>query len=149
MSSNLIPLSSSPAIFLDHELLDFSLQMTAKGSAMRGDEERQESMVMLASLDDRVPADHPLRPIRRMVDQALSAMSPLLASLYAERGRVLHLHHSQPPPLSGAASLVAATKRRMRDGPQESVRHPLQASRPDLRRAIFSGPRRARSPEAG
>lgn len=101
MSSNLIPLSSSPAIFLDHELLDFSLQMTAKGSAMRGDEERQESMVMLASLDDRVPADHPLRPIRRMVDQALSAMSPLLASLYAERGRV-----SIPPEYLLRAQLI-------------------------------------------
>jgi transposase len=42
---------------------------------------------MLASADDRVPPDHPLRSIRKMVDEALSSMSPLLTSLYAERGR--------------------------------------------------------------
>ena len=55
---------------------------------MRGDEERQEGMVMLASADDRVPPDHPLRAIRKMVDEALREMSPLLTCLYAERGRV-------------------------------------------------------------
>ena len=43
---------------------------------MRGDEERQEGMVMPASLDDRVPTDHPLRPIRRMVDKALFPDEP-------------------------------------------------------------------------
>ncbi|NLE74542.1 MAG: transposase, partial [Actinobacteria bacterium] len=68
---------------------------------MRGDEERQESMVMLASLDDRVPADHPLRSIRRMVDRALSEMSPLLTTLYAERGRV-----SIPPEYLLRAQLI-------------------------------------------
>lgn len=30
----------------------------------------------------------PLRPIGRMVDRALAEMSPLLATLYAERGRI-------------------------------------------------------------
>ena len=55
---------------------------------MRGDEERREAVFVFNSLEDRVPTAHPLRPIRRMVDQALFAMSPLLASLYAERGRV-------------------------------------------------------------
>lgn len=55
---------------------------------MRGDEERQEGFIMFTSLEDRIPADHPLRPIRRMVDRALSEMSPLFDSLYAERGRI-------------------------------------------------------------
>jgi transposase len=55
---------------------------------VRGDEERQEGIVLLASADDRVPPDHPLRAIRKMVDRALREMSPLLTSLYAERGRV-------------------------------------------------------------
>ena len=54
---------------------------------MRGDEELQEGFIMLASADDRVPAQHPLRAIRKMVDEALSEMSPLLSSLYCERGR--------------------------------------------------------------
>lgn len=43
---------------------------------------------MPASLDDRVPADYPLRFIRRMVNQALSAMSPLRANLCAEWGHI-------------------------------------------------------------
>lgn len=54
---------------------------------MRGDEQQQEGFIVLASLEDRVPADHPLRAIRRLVDEALSRMSPTFAALYAERGR--------------------------------------------------------------
>lgn len=37
---------------------------------MRGDEERQEGFIMFSSLEDRIPQDHPLRPIRRLVDRA-------------------------------------------------------------------------------
>jgi transposase len=54
---------------------------------MRGDEEQQEGFIVFESLEDRVPADHPLRLIRRIVNQALREMSPLFDSLYAERGR--------------------------------------------------------------
>jgi len=55
---------------------------------MRGDQERQEGFIVFTSLEDRIPADHPLRAIRRMVDKALREMSPLIDSLYAERGRI-------------------------------------------------------------
>jgi len=54
---------------------------------VRGDEQQQEGFIVLTSLEDRVPADHPLRAIRRLVDEALSRMSPVLNALYAERGR--------------------------------------------------------------
>ena len=54
---------------------------------MRGDEQQQEGFIVLTSLEDRVPADHPLRAIRRLVDEALARMSPTFAALYAERGR--------------------------------------------------------------
>ena len=54
---------------------------------MRGDEDRQEGFIVLTSLEDRVPSDHPLRSVRRMVDEALREMRPLLDSLYADRGR--------------------------------------------------------------
>ena len=68
---------------------------------MRGDEERQEGFVVFTSLEDRIPPDHPLRAIRRLVDGALSEMSPLLDSLYASGGRV-----SIPPEYLLRAQLV-------------------------------------------
>jgi transposase len=54
---------------------------------MRGDEQRQGGFIVLTSLEDRVPADHPLRAIRALVDAALEAMSPELEALYASSGR--------------------------------------------------------------
>jgi hypothetical protein len=39
---------------------------------MRGDDQRQSGMFSYLSPEKRVPKDHPLRPIREMVDRALS-----------------------------------------------------------------------------
>jgi transposase len=39
------------------------------------------------SLEQRVPSDHPLRPIREMVDVALRELSPRFEGLYARTGR--------------------------------------------------------------
>jgi hypothetical protein len=36
---------------------------------MRGDDNQQEGMFSYVSPEKRVPADHPLRPIRKMVDE--------------------------------------------------------------------------------
>jgi transposase len=44
-------------------------------------------MFSYVSADDRVPSDHPLRPIREMVDTVLKEMSPRFARLYAKVGR--------------------------------------------------------------
>ncbi len=38
---------------------------------MRGEDRQQQEMFLYASLEEVVPADHPLRPIRAMVDEAL------------------------------------------------------------------------------
>ena len=54
---------------------------------MRGVDWKQEAMFSYVSPEQRVPPDHPLRPIREMVDQALQEMSPRLARLYAQVGR--------------------------------------------------------------
>jgi transposase len=54
---------------------------------MRGDDQQQSNMFSYVSLEDRVPADHPLRPIRKTVDIVLKAMSREFDRLYAEGGR--------------------------------------------------------------
>jgi transposase len=41
-------------------------------------------MFSYVSPEQRVPADHPLRPIRKMVDEILKEMSPQFAKLYSE-----------------------------------------------------------------
>ena len=54
---------------------------------MRGDDRETGSMFSYRSLEDRVPENHPLRPLRAMVDEALEEVSPLFRDLYAETGR--------------------------------------------------------------
>jgi len=54
---------------------------------MRGLDASQESLFVMKSLDQFVPADHPLRPIRQMVNEALDAMHALFEAMYAESGR--------------------------------------------------------------
>jgi transposase len=54
---------------------------------MRGTDEKQEGMFSYISPEKRVPSNHPLRPIREMVDRVLKEMSPRFARLYAQVGR--------------------------------------------------------------
>lgn len=54
---------------------------------MRGPDQKQEDVFSYVSLEERVPADHPLRKIRELVDRVLKEMSPLFGKLYAEVGR--------------------------------------------------------------
>ena len=54
---------------------------------MRRPDQDQTGMFSYVSPETRVPHDHPLRPIRRMVDQALRDLSPLFQRMYAYGGR--------------------------------------------------------------
>ena len=54
---------------------------------MRGADEQPGSMFSYVSLEDRVPADHPLRAIRRITDRALERLSPRFGTLYVNFGR--------------------------------------------------------------
>lgn len=68
-------------------LIEYSLQITYREGSARGDEKRQSGFVVLTSLEDVVPDDHPLRAIRSLVDVALEQIKPSLDALYAEGGR--------------------------------------------------------------
>lgn len=54
---------------------------------MRGADVMQESLFTYMTLNDFVPANHPLRPIREIVNTALKAMDATFAAMYAESGR--------------------------------------------------------------
>lgn len=54
---------------------------------MRGDNEQQAGMYSYISPEQRVPADHPLRPIRKMTDEIFKQLSPRFDKLYSRVGR--------------------------------------------------------------
>lgn len=54
---------------------------------MRGDDPRHDGMFSYITPEARVRPDHPLRPIRRMVDAALARLSPRFDRLYSTMGR--------------------------------------------------------------
>jgi transposase len=54
---------------------------------MRGRDEQQRQLISYVNLEERVPADHPLRKIRGLVDGVLGAMNEQFRDLYARRGR--------------------------------------------------------------
>src|ERR1017187_3344252 len=54
---------------------------------MRGDERVQDSMFSYLTLEQRVPADHPLREIRTLTDGVLQSLDAEFDKLYAATGR--------------------------------------------------------------
>ena len=54
---------------------------------MCGDDHQQFGVFSYVSLEERVPQDHPLRPIRKSVDEIFRAMSKEFDGLYAKTGR--------------------------------------------------------------
>ncbi len=54
---------------------------------MRGADSKQEAMFSYVSPEERVPAKHPLRPIRAMISEALAQMDRRFEKLYSQTGR--------------------------------------------------------------
>ena len=54
---------------------------------MRGPDVMQDTLFAVRSLESYVPTDHPLRPVRDILNDALKRMDPLFAAMYAPDGR--------------------------------------------------------------
>src|SRR6516162_4581903 len=54
---------------------------------MRGTEEVQDAMFSYISAEQRVPKDHPLRPVRRIMDEALKRLWVEFEGMYSTTGR--------------------------------------------------------------
>lgn len=54
---------------------------------MRGRDDRSEGFFSYVRLEERIPKDHPLRPIRALADEALAALNNRFEGLYSTMGR--------------------------------------------------------------
>jgi transposase len=54
---------------------------------MRGRDDRSEGFFSYIRLEDRIPSDHPLRPIRALADEALGSLNERFEDLYSTMGR--------------------------------------------------------------
>lgn len=61
--------------------------MRVRLKLMRGKPQAQPDFLTVINLNQSVPANHPLRAIKRQVDSVLHKLSPLFDDLYAEDGR--------------------------------------------------------------
>jgi transposase len=60
---------------------------TEQEALMRGEDRDSGALFSYVSCEARVPADHPLRAIRAVVDEALEVLSPEFERLYSKVGR--------------------------------------------------------------
>ena len=56
-----------------------------EAAIMRGDDTHQDAMFSYLSPEARVPKDHPLRPLRQMVNQALRELSRDFQAMYSSQ----------------------------------------------------------------
>ncbi len=54
---------------------------------MRGFDQRRDGLFSYVRPESRIPANHPLRVIRKLADQALASLNEPFAALYSENGR--------------------------------------------------------------
>lgn len=74
-----------------------------KTVGMRGNPDPQLAMLTTLSTEDLIPADHPIRKIRAVVDAVLAELDPIFESMYATGGR-----RSVPPEALLKATVLMA-----------------------------------------
>lgn len=62
-------------------------RQVALGFVMRGTDEKSGSLFSYVDLEDRIPARHPLRKIRQVVNDALASLDAEFEALYVDFGR--------------------------------------------------------------
>ena len=82
---------------------------------MRGKDEQQLDVFSYVSPEQRVPQDHPLRPLRVMTDEALRELQPRFNQLYAKTGRPFD-RTGEVVASAPAASAVLGAQRTAVDG---------------------------------
>ena len=68
---------------------------------MRGELRRQRTLLMVGSLEERIPAKHPIRQIKVLADRALADLGPRFDQMYSTAGRP-----SVPPERPDLAALL-------------------------------------------
>src|ERR1700730_1192601 len=58
-----------------------------RSGRVRGTDQQPRHMFSYVSLEQRVPADHPLRPILQITDRILTMLSPQFTKMYSKIGR--------------------------------------------------------------
>jgi transposase len=64
-----------------------ALTLLRRASRMRGFDEQPTHLFSYITIEQRVPATHPLRSIRQMTDRVLADLSPQFTKMYAKLGR--------------------------------------------------------------
>jgi hypothetical protein len=77
---------------------------------MRGDDEQQLDVFSYVSPEQRIPADHPLRPVRAMADEAMRDLKPCFSELYSQYGEAFDCSRKIAPCFAVASSVLGAQR---------------------------------------
>ena len=67
--------------------ISYRVTTSARDGVMRGTETGQAVLFSYVALEERIPPDHPLRPLKALVEPILAELSPRFAALYEAEGR--------------------------------------------------------------
>jgi hypothetical protein len=94
---------------------------------MRGHDQQQMGVFSYVSPEQRIPHDHPLRPLRAMADEALRELQPRFNKLYAKTGRPSRAptaRAASTDATTGTVEIAASSKLKISSGSQRPLLHP-------------------------